>query len=236
MSEITDIPNHIAIIMDGNGRWAVSNGYDRSYGHLKGVDSVKAIVEESLEIGVKFLTMYAFSSENWGRPTKEVEYIMELFCSTVVDQKEILKKQGVKVLFMGESSQLSDKVKDYMSLCERETSENCKLTLVIALNYSSRSELVSAVKKIAQSVLNSEITLEQIDEKTVSNNLCIASLPDPDLIIRTSGECRLSNFMLWQASYSEFYFTDILWPDFGKKEYFEAISSYSRRARRFGKV
>ena len=236
MDKITDAPNHIAIIMDGNGRWATSHGYERSYGHLKGVESVKVVIEESLNVGVKYLTLFAFSSENWGRPSKEVEYLMELFCCTIVEQKSILKRQGVKVLFMGDKSQLSSKVLESINICESETVENDKLTLVVALNYSSRSELVSAVKQIVEKVQSDEITIDQIDEKIVSNNLCIASLPDPDLIIRTSGECRLSNFMLWQASYSELYFTDVLWPDFGQKEYLEAINSYLKRSRRFGKV
>lgn len=236
MEKTTEIPTHVAIIMDGNGRWAESNGYDRSYGHLMGVESVKDVIDESLHTGVKYLTLYAFSLENWSRPEAEIEYLMELFCSTIVEQKEILKSRGVRVHFMGATSQLSAKVQGYVSICEQETAENDKLVLVIALNYSSRNELVNAVKQIALDVELGVLSVDEINEETVKNNLYIASLPDPDLIIRTSGECRLSNFMLWQASYSEFYFTDVLWPDFKREEFSEAINSFTKRQRRYGNI
>lgn len=230
------IPSHVAIIMDGNGRWAEKNGFERSYGHLMGVESVKEVIEVSLKIGVRYLTLYAFSSENWSRPKKEVDYLMELFCSTIVDQNDMLKKNGVKVLFMGDIPSLSPKVQKYIELCETETVDNSTLTLVIALNYSARNELVNATKRVVQSVVDGALGVADITEDTIKNNLYLGRLPDPDLIIRTSGECRLSNFMLWQASYSEFYFTEILWPEFKELEYMGAINSFSKRQRRFGNI
>ncbi len=236
MDKTLNIPQHIAIIMDGNGRWAKKHGYDRSYGHLMGVESVKTIIDESLRLGVKCLTLYAFSSENWSRPAKEVEYLMELFCSTIIQQKELLIERGVRVLFMGREQELSDKVRQYVNICQQETAQNNTMILNVALNYSSQNELVDASRKIAEMVKKGDLSLHEITEKTITDSLYTASLPELDLIIRTSGELRLSNFMLWQASYSEFYFTDVLWPDFGAEQYLMAIEDYTKRKRRFGNI
>ena len=236
MNEKLNIPNHVAIIMDGNGRWASQNGFDRSYGHMMGVESVKDVIDESLVLGVRYLTLYAFSFENWSRPKTEVDGLMELFCSTIISQKDILKKRGVRVLFMGDKDALSLKVCEYIKICEDETSQNLKLTLVVALNYSSRMELTNATKLISRKVLSGELSIDDITESVISKHLYIGSVPDPDLIIRTSGECRLSNFLLWQSSYSEFYFTSVFWPEFKKEEYREAIEVFSKRKRRFGNI
>ncbi len=235
-NENCGVPLHVAIIMDGNGRWAEKNGYERSYGHFMGVNSVKEVIDQSLQSGVRCLTLYAFSSENWSRPSKEVEYLMELFCSTITEQKELLKEKGVRVLFVGRREELSEKVVSYVDICEKETVDNSTMTLVIALNYSSRNEIIDATKLIAQRVADGKLNIEDINEEVINNSLYTQSLPDPDLVIRTSGECRLSNFLLWQCSYSEFYFTDILWPDFGKKQYIEALEAYAKRKRRFGNI
>lgn len=236
MKKAIEIPAHVAIIMDGNGRWAESKGYDRSYGHLMGVEPIKDIIDESLNLGIKYLTLYAFSSENWSRPELEIDYLMELFCSTIVDQKELLKSKGVRVCFMGYTPDLNTKLQNYVRICEEETSGNDNLILVIALNYSSRNEIVNAIKLIVLQAEKGKLSVDDITEETVKNNLYIASLPYPDLIIRTSGECRLSNFMLWQASYSEFYFTNILWPDFKRIEFLKAINTFTMRQRRYGNI
>ncbi len=222
--------------MDGNGRWATQNGFERSYGHIMGVGSVKEVIEESLDLGVRYLTMYAFSAENWSRPRTEVDGLMELFCSTISDQKEILKSKGVKVLFMGDREALCDKVCGYIDSCENDTSDNSNLTLIIALNYSSRAELTRAAKQIAILSVSGELNIGDITETTIKEHLYIGNIPDPDLIIRTSGECRLSNFLLWQCSYSELYFTEVLWPDFNKEQYRKAIDVFSNRTRRFGNI
>ena len=236
MSEKRVVPKHVAIIMDGNGRWAKQRGKERYEGHLAGVESVRSVVRGAVRNGVKWLTLYAFSTENWGRPTAEVEAIMQLFCRTVMNEGESLAKQGVRVLILGARTRFSEEVLEMIDRIETTTAEGSRLTLVLAFNYSSRRELVLATQAIARRVADGEISVDDIDEELVSSSLMTASIPDPDLVIRTSGECRLSNFLLWQASYAEFYFPEIMWPDFDEEAFEEALEVYCHRERRFGKV
>lgn len=236
MTEIKPIPQHVAIIMDGNGRWAKQRGKERYEGHIAGVESVRAVVRAAVRNGVKWLTLYAFSTENWGRPAAEVEAIMELFCKTVMGEAEELCRQGVRVKIMGERSRFSTKVLGMIDHIEQVTASAERLTLVLAFNYSSRREMVLGVREIAERVARGELSAESIDEQTISQSLMTASMPDPDMIIRTSGECRLSNFLLWQASYAEFYFPEVLWPDFTEEEFDRAMDVYARRDRRYGLV
>ena len=236
MSEKRVVPKHVAIIMDGNGRWAKQRGKERYEGLRAGVESVRSVVRGAVRNGVKWLTLYAFSTENWGRPTAEVEAIMQLFCRTVMNEGESLAKQGVRVLILGERTRFSEEVLEMIDRIETTTAEGSRLTLVLAFNYSSRRELVLATQAIARRVADGEISVDDIDEELVSSSLMTASIPDPDLVIRTSGECRLSNFLLWQASYAEFYFPEIMWPDFDEEAFEKALEVYCHRERRFGKV
>ena len=236
MSEQKRIPQHVAIIMDGNGRWAELRGKERYEGHVAGVEPVRASLRAAARWGVKYLTLYAFSTENWGRPEKEVDALMELFCQSVVNETPELIRQGVRVRMIGERSRFSEKVRSYLAQVEQRTAAGETLTLILALNYSSRSEIVRAVRRIASRSAAGELDPESIDERTVCAALDTAEYPDPDLIVRTSGECRLSNFLLWQASYAELYFPDVLWPDFTEAEFDRAIEEYARRDRRFGLV
>ena len=236
MTEIKPIPQHVAIIMDGNGRWAKQRGKERYEGHIAGVESVRAVVRAAVRNGVKWLTLYAFSTENWGRPAAEVEAIMELFCKTVMGEAEELCRQGVRVKIMGERSRFSTKVLGMIDHIEQVTASAERLTLVLAFNYSSRREMVLGVREIAERVARGELSVDNIDEQTISQSLMTASMPDPDMIIRTSGECRLSNFLLWQASYAEFYFPEVLWPDFTEEEFDSAMDVYASRDRRYGLV
>ena len=236
MSEKRVVPKHVAIIMDGNGRWAKQRGKERYEGHLAGVESVRSVVRGAVRNGVKWLTLYAFSTENWGRPTAEVEAIMQLFCRTVMNEGESLAKQGVRVLILGERTRFSEEVLEMIDRIETTTAEGSRLTLVLAFTYASRRELVLATQAIARRVADGEISVDDIDEELVSSSLMTASIPDPDLVIRTSGECRLSNFLLWQASYAEFYFQEIMWADFDEEAFEEGLEVYCHRDRRFGKV
>lgn len=236
MNQEMKIPQHIAIIMDGNGRWAKQQGKDRSEGHFAGMMALRATVKAAAERGVKYLTVYAFSTENWGRPQAEVDALMELVCTGVEMNTPELCQEGVRVEIIGDRSRFSQKVNDALDRITGKTAQGERMTLALALNYSSRSEITHAVQQLAQRVAAGELQAEQIDEQTISQSLYTASMPDPDLIIRTSGECRLSNFMMWQASYSEFYFTDVLWPDFGAEALEEAIKAYNERDRRYGLV
>lgn len=230
------IPQHIAIIMDGNGRWAKQRGKDRSEGHFAGMMALKQTVMAAVQKGVKWLTVYAFSTENWGRPQAEVDALMDLVCKGVEMNAAELRENGVRVQIIGERSRFCDSVKEAINRIESTTAEGEKMTLVLALNYSSRSELTMAVQQIARRVAAGELQADAISEQTISQSLYTAAMPDPDLIIRTSGEYRLSNFLMWQASYAEFYFTDTLWPDFGEEELGKAIEAYNTRDRRYGLV
>ena len=222
--------------MDGNGRWAKQRGKDRSEGHFAGMMALKQTVMAAAQKGVKWLTVYAFSTENWGRPQAEVDALMDLVCKGVEMNAAELRENGVRVQIIGERSRFCDSVKEAINRIESTTAEGEKMTLVLALNYSSRSELTMAVQQIARRVAAGELQADAISEQTISQSLYTAAMPDPDLIIRTSGEYRLSNFLMWQASYAEFYFTDTLWPDFGEEELGKAIEAYNTRDRRYGLV
>lgn len=236
MSENKQIPQHIAIIMDGNGRWAKQRGKDRSEGHFAGMMALRETVKSAAHRGVKYLTVYAFSTENWGRPQAEVDALMELVCKGVEMNTPELRQEGVKVAVIGDRSRFSEDVNSALDRIISQTAEGEKMTLVLALNYSSRSEITAATQAIARRIATGELKAEDIDEQLISASLYTASLPDPDLIIRTSGECRLSNFLMWQAAYAEFYFTDVLWPDFGDEQLAEAIEAFGARDRRYGLV
>ena len=236
MSKQRAIPQHVAIIMDGNGRWAKQHGKQRYEGHIAGVESVRRVLRAAKVGGVKYLTLYAFSTENWGRPTAEVEAIMELFCKSVVGETPELVKQGVKVQIIGERQRFSERVVELIDQIESNTAEGKELTLVLAFNYSSRREIMLATQQIARRVAEGELKAEDISEQTIAQSLMTETIPDPDLIIRTSGECRLSNFLLWQASYAEFYFPEVLWPDFDEEEFAKALEVYAQRERRYGLV
>lgn len=222
--------------MDGNGRWAKQHGKQRYEGHIAGVESVRRVLRAAKVGGVKYLTLYAFSTENWGRPTAEVEGIMELFCKSVVGETPELVKQGVKVQIIGERQRFSERVVELIDQIESNTAQGQELTLVLAFNYSSRREIMLAMQQIARRVAEGELKAEDISEQTIAQSLMTETIPDPDLIIRTSGECRLSNFLLWQASYAEFYFPEVLWPDFDEEEFAKALEVYAQRERRYGLV
>ena len=228
------IPAHIAIIMDGNGRWAEAQGKERYEGHIEGVASVKACIKAARKSGVRYLTLYAFSTENWGRPQAEVDALMQLFCQSVTKETPELVEQGVRVRLIGRRDRFSEEVRSHLLHIEESTAEGDKLTLVLAFDYSSRDELVRATRSIAERVERGELKAEQIDDKLISAHLDTADMPDPDLVIRTSGECRLSNFMLWQASYAEMYFPQIMWPDFREEAFAKALEVYAERNRRYG--
>ena len=230
------IPLHIAIIMDGNGRWAKQKGKMRVFGHKNGVTAVREAAETAAELGVKYLTLYAFSTENWNRPRFEVDTLMDLLVSTIDKEKETLKKNNIRLLAIGDLEQLPDRTKNQLLKAVHDTQHHSGLSMVIALSYSSRWEITEAVKKISREVLQHKLAIDDINENTVSQHLCTASFPDPELLIRTSGEYRISNYLLWQIAYAELYFTPKLWPDFRKEDLYEAIINYQQRERRFGMV
>ena len=214
-----NIPRHVAIIMDGNGRWAEERGQGRVYGHINGVESMRKAIRAAVRRGVKFLTVYAFSTENWGRPKEEVQALMELLCKSLSNETAELKSQGVRMRFIGDVEALAEDVRAAIARSEKETHRNEKLTLVVAVNYSSRWEITRMAQKIAVQVRDEGLQIHEITDRTVADNLVTAGIPDPDLLIRTSGEQRLSNFLLWQLSYSELYFTETYWPDFDESEF-----------------
>lgn len=234
MSEKKTVPQHVAIIMDGNGRWAKQRGKERYEGHIEGVASVREAVKAAVRNGVKYLTLYTFSTENWGRPAEEVEALMSLFCKSVINETPELIGQGVRVEIIGHRSHFSEQVRMHLEEIERRTAGGENLTLVLAIDYSSRDEITDAVRKIAGAALRGELNPDDITARTVSSALYTAAHPDPDLIIRTGGESRLSNFLLWQASYAEFYFPTLLWPDFRESDFDEALKVFASRQRRFG--
>lgn len=228
------IPRHIAIIMDGNGRWAKRQGLARMFGHRKGVETVHEITEAAAELGIEYLTVYAFSTENWNRPKEEVDALMSLLVDTIAKETPTLMKNNVQLLTIGDLNRLPDEAHRKFDECMRQTSVNTGLKLVVALSYSSRWEIIRAVQDIAAEVKNGTMRLEDINEQTVSAHLTTADMPDPDFLIRTSGELRISNFLLWQLAYSELYFTSCLWPEFTAEEFYHAIVDYQHRERRFG--
>lgn len=227
---------HIAIIMDGNGRWAKLHGSERLFGHENGINSVRSTIEGAVEAGVRYITLYVFSTENWKRPQAEVDGLMNLIVSAIAAEREELVKNSVKVEAVGDLNALSEEVRDNLDDIFSATEHGDKLTLTLALNYSGRWDMINATKTILSKCVNDGVNIADIDEKLISSHLSTALLPDPDLIIRTGGECRLSNFLLWESAYSELYFIDKLWPDFNKDDLFEAIENYRSRERRFGKT
>ncbi|MCC8035841.1 MAG: isoprenyl transferase [Rikenellaceae bacterium] len=236
MAETDKIPHHVAIIMDGNGRWAKSRGQERLYGHMQGVESVRNVLMAARRAGVRHLTLFVFSTENWGRPRDEVSGLMELLCKSIAGEVDSLIENGVRVRIIGDKSSVPESVVPYLESIEGRTSGCHEISLNLAINYGSREEMIHAVKKIAAIVSSGEFPIEEIDHKVISNNLYTAGIPDPDLLIRTSGELRLSNFLLWQTAYTELYFTDVYWPDFGEEEFAKALAQYALRERRYGLV
>jgi len=230
------LPRHIAIIMDGNGRWAKEQGQDRLYGHFHGVESVRNIVEGCAELGIGYLTLYAFSTENWDRPEYEVIGLMELLVSTIRKEVDSLHKNNIKLHVIGDMSMLPEYARQELNEALDITKNNTGLNLIMALSYSGRWELLNAVKNIAYEVKQNKISVEAIDQGTLQRFLCTSAFPDPELMIRTSGEFRISNFLLYQLAYAELYFTNVRWPDFRKDNLYEAILDYQARERRFGKT
>jgi undecaprenyl diphosphate synthase len=230
------LPRHIAIIMDGNGRWAKEQGQDRLFGHFHGVESVRNIVEGCAELGIQYLTLYAFSTENWDRPEYEVVGLMELLVSTIRNEVESLNKNSIRLHVIGDMNMLPEYAKKELNEALDITKENAGLNLIMALSYSGRWELLNAVKNIANEVKQGKLNVEEIDQAVLQQYLCTSGFPDPELMIRTSGEYRISNFLLYQLAYAELYFTHVRWPDFRKENLYEAIVDYQGRERRFGKT
>lgn len=231
-----NLPKHLAIIMDGNGRWAKQRGFLRAFGHENGTKSVRRVVETCARIGIDNLTLYAFSTENWNRPKIEVDTLMKLLVSSLKNELKTLQENNIKLNSIGNLDLLPNAVKKELLEVIDKTKTNTRMTLTLALSYGSREEIISAVKKISDKVKNNIISLDAIDESIINEHLYTQNLPDVDLLIRTSGEHRISNFLLWQIAYAELYFTDVLWPDFTDEHLYDAIISYQKRERRFGKT
>jgi undecaprenyl diphosphate synthase len=233
---LNKLPSHVAIIMDGNGRWAKLQGAARIFGHQNGVKSVKETVEAAAELGIKYLTLYAFSTENWNRPGDEVSALMELLVKTIHAETPTLNKNNIRLLTIGDTNSLPEKCVTQLNEAMTETSKNTGLSLVLALSYSAKWEIVNAIKQIAEEVKAGKLNPKEINEALFESKLSTKGIPNPELMIRTSGEHRISNFLVWQLAYAEFYFTDVLWPDFRKEDFYQAIVNYQQRERRFGKT
>ncbi|RPH33943.1 MAG: isoprenyl transferase [Bacteroidales bacterium] len=231
-----NIPDHIAIIMDGNGRWAKQRGTQRIFGHRNGVSAVRAAIEASAELGVKYLTLYAFSTENWNRPKIEIDALMSLLINTINTETETLIKNNIALKTIGDTQSLPKAVQKKLGEVIEKSSKCTGLTVILALSYSSRWEITNAAKRLVKDYTEKRISMEDVTEEKFSSYMTTQGIPDPDLMIRTSGEFRISNFLLWQLAYSEFYFTSTLWPDFDKEELYKAIIDYQKRERRFGKI
>ena len=234
--DMNNLPVHIGVIMDGNGRWAKKRGLPRSAGHQAGADALKKIVTECNKMGIKYITVYAFSTENWKRPKEEVDFLMNLLLNYLRDAERTLAGENVVIRAIGSRAELSEEIQQQIIKTENFTKDNTGIVMNIAVNYGGREELVSATKAICEKVLSGEASIDDIDQDSISGNIYTKDQPDPDFIIRTSNEQRLSNFMIWQASYSEFYFTETLWPDFGVNDLKKAILEYQNRNRRYGGV
>ncbi len=232
--DINRIPRHIAIIMDGNGRWAKQRGHERSFGHQAGAETVHIITEEAARLGVKFLTLYTFSTENWNRPANEISAIMKLLLDSI--EEEIFMKNNISFRIIGDMNTLPEDVKISLNHCIERTSGNTGMCMVLALSYSSRWEITETTKQIAKEVQQGKLSIDQITDECINSHLATCFMPDPDLLIRTGGELRLSNYLLWQSAYSELYFCDTFWPDFREEEFRKAICEYQKRERRFGKT
>ncbi len=230
------LPRHIAIIMDGNGRWAQQKGYNRIYGHNKGVKSVQEIVEEALNLNIPYLTLYAFSVDNWNRPKNEIGTLMDLLVNSLKIEFEKLIENNIRLNTIGNIKSLPKRVQEEVINVTNKTKSNDKMVLTIALSYGAREEIENVIKNIAKEVKNNTISIENVDHSIINKHLYTQNLPDVDLLIRTSGEQRISNFLLWQIAYAELYFTDVYWPDFGKKDFYKALFNYQKRERRFGKT
>lgn len=230
------LPKHIAIIMDGNGRWAKKQGKIRTFGHNSGVVSVRETTEAAAELGIEYLTLYAFSTENWKRPKYEVDALMTLLVKTINKETATLNKNNIRLQAIGDLQSLPKACYKELHEAIKNTEKNTRMTLVLALSYSSKWEITQAVKDLVKNVKSGKLKAEDINEETIKSHLCTAKMPDPELLIRTSGEYRISNFLLWQIAYSELYFTDKLWPEFRKEDFYEAIVNYQQRERRFGKT
>ena len=236
---IENVPVHVSMIMDGNGRWAKERGKERVYGHFEGVESVRACVEAAVETGVKYLSLFAFSEENWSRPEEEVIALMELMVKAMAAEMEKLNRNGVRFMVLGNRERLGENLNRTIDECMEMTAGNDRLTLIVFLSYSGKWDILQAAKKLALEIIEHPDMREVVDKMGVADfdrYLVTAGIPDPDLIVRTSGEHRISNYLLWQGAYSEFLFTDVLWPDFRKPEFYQALESYSKRDRRYGKV
>lgn len=231
----SNLPKHVAIIMDGNGRWAAERGYDRIFGHQSGVTAVREITEAAAEIGIEYLTLYTFSTENWNRAQSEVDAIMELLIDTIEKETPTLNKNNVRLMAIGDLSRLPGNAGEKLERCIIQTSKNSGLALVLALSYSSRWEITSAVKNICKEIEAGKYKIDDINYDLIDSHLTTRNIPDPDLLIRTSGEVRISNFLLWQIAYTELYFTETHWPAFKKENFYQAIFEFQQRERRFGK-
>lgn len=231
-----NIPKHVAVIMDGNGRWAKGKGMNRIFGHKNALTAVRETIEAAAELGTEAITLYAFSTENWNRPKIEVNALMSLLISSLNKESITFKENDVRVNAIGNIKNLPDSAQKTLKQVIKETQNNKKIVLTLALSYGAREEIINTIKNISKKVVNNELTLEEIDEKIINNHLYTFNLPDVDLMIRTSGEQRISNFLLWQMAYAELYFTDILWPDFREAHFYDAIIEYQNRERRFGKT
>ena len=239
INETKNVPLHVSLIMDGNGRWAKERGKERVFGHFEGVSSVRACVEAAVENGVRYLSLFAFSEENWNRPDDEVTTLMGLMVKAMADEMESLDRNGVRFMVLGNRQRLGDELNAEIDACMERTSSNDVLTLIIFLSYSGKWDILQAARKMALELLDNPQKREEVENMDVADfdrYLVTSGIPDPDLIVRTSGEHRLSNYLLWQGAYSEFYFTETLWPDFRKKEFAEALESFAKRDRRYGKV
>jgi len=234
--QVDRIPKHVAIIMDGNGRWAKKQGLIRIFGHRRGVDAVRHAIEFAAEVGIQYITLYAFSTENWNRPAIEVNALMQLLVDSIEKELPALMKNEIRLKTLGNISQLPSNCAAQLKKAEEKTKDNVKTTLILALSYSGRWDIIEAMKKIGNDIKEGKIQPNEVDDAIVSAALNTAQYPDPDLLIRTSGEQRISNFLLWEIAYSEVYFTDVLWPDFTKNHFLEAIVDYQSRERRFGKT
>ncbi len=231
---INELPEHIAIIMDGNGRWAKANGKPRVFGHMNGVKAVRQVTEAATELGIKYLTLYTFSTENWNRPEDEVSALMKLLVQTIEQETQTLLKNNVRLKAIGDLNRLPMPVRDKLMECIERTSANTRTTLNLAISYSSRWEIVEMARQLAKDAKDGNIDPETIDESTISNYLTTKGMPDPEILIRTGGEYRISNFLLWQIAYTELYYTPVMWPDFNKENLYEIIADFQTRERRFG--
>ncbi|HTW89922.1 MAG TPA: polyprenyl diphosphate synthase, partial [Candidatus Binataceae bacterium] len=232
--EAARLPRHVAIVMDGNGRWARQRGLSRSEGHRRGKDSVRAVVDTALEFAIPNLTLFVFSNENWLRPSTEVRFLMQLVHRYLMTETKRLMKRGIRLVAVGDTARLPAEVRRVLEQAIAATADNCRMTVALALSYGGRQDIIGAVRQIAQSIAAGTLGVDQIDEPLLKGHLATAGLPDPDLLIRTSGEQRISNFFLYELAYTELYFTETLWPDFREREFLQALSAYQARERRFG--